>query len=123
MKNGTVFPFTQEGGNVMKNYFTKLSFNRWILVLTVAGFIALPLAGGGGLNERSTSPAAIEDETNRTLANGTEIEDPDVDWTLAKNEDKEDETDWTLARNNRIHEEDVDWTLAYEMEWRAGGFR
>ncbi|MEX0828841.1 MAG: hypothetical protein WD032_01215 [Nitrospirales bacterium] len=82
----------------MQKHFTKTSFYRWIPTLTMAGIIALPLAGGGGPNEWNTSLAAVEGEIDWILANEREIGEPDVDWTL--------------ARNERVHEEEVDWTLA-----------
>ncbi len=67
----------------MNNLFTKTNFFPWILAVAVAGFFALPLLGNGGLLERFTFFAAVEDETDWTLAHVTETEEPDVDWTLA----------------------------------------
>ena len=109
----------------MNNHFTKMNLYRWMLALTVPGFLAFALAGGGGFQERFTPLAAVDDETDWTLAHAIEVEKEEMDWTLAKNEGKEDETDWTLAKineeeepdwtlasNDRIYEEEVDWTLA-----------
>jgi hypothetical protein len=81
----------------MTKLFAKTNLSSWILAGAIAGVLAFPLLGNGGLPERFTPLAAVEDETDWTLAHVTETEEPDVDWTLANNEDKEDETDWTLA--------------------------
>ena len=79
----TVAPSTQKGGNVMNNHFTNIYLYRWMLALTAAGFLALPLLGSGGLKEQFTPLAAVEEETDWTLANAIEVGEEEVDWTLA----------------------------------------
>jgi len=82
----------------MKNLFAKTNLSTWILVGTIAGFLALPLSGNGGLLERFSHLAPVEYETDQTLAHVPETEEPEVDWTLAsKDTTEEDEVDWTLA--------------------------
>jgi hypothetical protein len=97
----------------MKNLFAKTNLVTWILVGTIAGFLALPLSGNGGLLERFSHLAPVEYETGQTLAHEHEIEEPEVDWILAsKDTSEEDEVDWTLASKDTTEEDEVDWTLA-----------
>ena len=99
----------------MINTLNKSNRYRWILALTVAGMFVLLLSGGGDPKERFTSFAAIDDETDWTLAKGKVVEEGDVDWTLASKEDVNDEkVDWTLASNDSqdTNEKEPDWTLA-----------
>jgi hypothetical protein len=114
----TVFPSTHKGGDVMNYHFTQTYLYRWMLAVLVSGVLALPLLGSGILKERFISLAAVEDETDWTLARAIGVEEVDAHWILVKDEEKEDETDWTLASNDRTEENDsteedeVDWTLA-----------
>jgi len=96
----------------MSYNFTQTYLYRWTLAVMVSGVLALPLLGSGILKERFISLAAVEDETDWTLARGIGVEKVDVDWILVKDEEKEDETEWTLASNDRTEEDEVDWTLA-----------
>jgi len=78
----------------MNSNFNKTALYPWALALALAGLIALPLSGNGGLMGQP----------------GPEVED-EVDWALAKEETEEEEVDWTLAKE-KTEEEEVDWTLA-----------
>jgi len=52
----------------MKSLFAKTNLSTWILVGTIAGFLALPLSGNGGLLERFSHLAPVEYEADQTLA-------------------------------------------------------
>ncbi|MGD9851796.1 MAG: hypothetical protein AB7T38_11050 [Nitrospirales bacterium] len=93
----------------------KTNHDRWIPAWSVLGMFVIFLLGAGGLPERFTSLAAIEDETDWTLANGKVAEEADVDWTLANTEDvQEEKVDWSLANTDSkdTKENEPDWTLA-----------
>jgi hypothetical protein len=77
----TLSPTTQEGDGAKNNKFLKTNLYRWMLSITVAGFLAFPLTGSGEPEKQFTLFEGVE--VDRTLVQATEVEAADPDWSVA----------------------------------------
>jgi len=82
------------------------------IALAIAGLVAFPLSGSGGLMADKSHNGPLPNESDWTLASKEGMHEDETDWTLARTEINEDEPDWTLAKKEEVQKEEVDWTLA-----------